>query len=112
MFSPYATVGTRAASLVHMLRTHFGIAIAALALISSGLVAACGNSKPASDASEIDRGSGESPQTEDAGAGSPGPADANGVPNDPALPGSPGGVPDSTPKPGGGSAPGPGAGPG
>ncbi|MES1174197.1 MAG: hypothetical protein ABUL62_07685 [Myxococcales bacterium] len=71
-----------------------------------GLVAvACGNGKPASDASEIDMGSGKSPQTEDAGTGSPGPADNNGMPNEPDMQGPPGGVPDSTSKPGGGSAP-------
>ena len=86
-----------------MLRTQVEIVVAALVL---GVIA-CENSKPAKDASEIDMGSGKSPQTADAGSDIP--LEPKPAPDDSATPGNPTGDHDTTPKPGGGSAPGSGS---
>jgi hypothetical protein len=76
-------------------------------IVSLGLgLNACGNSRPASEANDIDMGSGKNPEMEDGGAA---PAPSNAPANDPAPQSSPASDPNTVPKPGGGSAPSSGA---
>jgi hypothetical protein len=84
-----------------MIRMQIAVLVAAVSFV----VSACGTSEPASDASDIDIGSGKSPDTAGGGTGSPAPADTTGTPKGTDTHGT-GSVPDSTPKPGGGSTPG------